>query len=128
MPGKNPVHAAVLPTREKDCGCNFLSLSIPGKIDQKGANEVISWAQPSVAAQAESVGHVCCEGNGLGTVHLRFYKARMSPLPWQNFWQRKVSPSPHLLQEWGKICKTGLAGLPSLQGTFPQEKDSKTNA
>ena len=52
-----------------------------GKLIKKVQSKVISWPQCSCAEwRVQAV--VCSEGSGLGTVHLRLSKARLSPLPW----------------------------------------------
>ena len=68
-------------------------------------SEVVSWPQPGTVVQFRVWDTDCCEGNGLGNVHLKLSEARLIPLPWCNLWEGKIEPNPHLLQELRRSAK-----------------------
>ena len=75
-------------------------------------SNMVSERQPGGTAVQSRGCEPLCAGKALGwELHLRLFEARLEPLPWQNLWEWKVAPSPHLLQ-----------------GAFLQGKDSKMNA
>ena len=98
MQGRDPACTAALSTRTKDCEVNLLPLSIAGQIDQKGAKggdfSTLAW---SSCAEWRVQVTVC---SGLGTVHMRLFKATLSALPQWNRGEGKVAPRHHLLQKW----------------------------
>ena len=52
MLGRDPAHAAALPTKKMDCGHDFLLPSKAGQIDHKCASKVTFQPKPGAAVQS----------------------------------------------------------------------------
>ena len=132
MLGKDPPCTAALSTMKKGCKYNLLPLSTAGHIDEKGAKG----GDFSISARCSytkwrvwAAEH--CEGSGQGTVHLRLFKARLSPLSLQNHLEGNVGTSPHFLQELVEDLQNrpgrlnNSAGGFSSAGETPREKPER---
>ena len=85
-----------------------------GRLIRKVQSEGISWPQPDTAGRMEAAqtgecGSLLLLGAGrVGDEHLRLFKARQSPLPWQrlNIHEGKVIPTPTPPSAgWGRSAK-----------------------